>query len=83
MTVTSNLEATFLQYLALDVTANCNSEIHFIALDGFDLNTVHKLSSTEKNICLGGARIRTRGCWVECKKASTVLYSPPPNVEAT
>ena len=45
----------FLQYLALDATANCICEIHCLALDGFYLNTVHKLSSKEKN--LGGARI--------------------------
>ena len=35
----------FLQCLALDATANCICEIRCIALDGFDLNTVHKLSS--------------------------------------
>ena len=38
----------FLQYLALDVTANCICEVHCIALDGFDFNTVHQLSSKEK-----------------------------------
>ena len=38
---------TFLDYFALDVTANCICEIHSIALDGFDLNTAHKLSSYE------------------------------------
>ena len=39
-----------MEYLALDVTTNCICEIHCIAavLDGFDLNTVHKLSSKEK-----------------------------------
>ena len=31
-------------------TSNCIFEIHFVALDGFDLNTVHKLSSKEKNL---------------------------------
>ena len=30
-----------LQYLALDVTADCICEIHCIALDGFDLYTIH------------------------------------------
>ena len=40
----------FLQYLALDFTANCICEIHCIALDGFDLSTAHKLSSKEKKI---------------------------------
>ena len=30
------------------VTANCICEIHCLALDGLDLNTVHKLSSKEK-----------------------------------
>ena len=34
--------------VALDVTANCICEIHCLALDGFDLNIVHKLSSGEK-----------------------------------
>ena len=38
----------FLQYLALDVTANCICEILCLALDGFDLCNVHKLSSKEK-----------------------------------
>ena len=38
----------FLNYLALDVTAKCICEIHCLALDGFDLNTVHQLSSKEK-----------------------------------
>ena len=32
----------------MDVTANCICDIHCIAIDGFDLNTVHKLSSQEK-----------------------------------
>ena len=35
--------------VALDVTANCICEIHCLALDGFNINTVHKLSSVEKN----------------------------------
>ena len=39
----------FLLYLALDVTTNCIREIHCLALDGFDINTIHKLSSKEKN----------------------------------
>ena len=38
----------FFQYLALDVTTNCICEIQCLALDGFVLNTVHKLSSKEK-----------------------------------
>ena len=38
----------FLQYLALDITPNCICEIYCLALDGFDLKTVHKLSSKEK-----------------------------------
>ena len=33
---------------ALDVTANCICQIICKALDGFDLNTVHKLSCKEK-----------------------------------
>ena len=39
----------FWWYLALDVTVNCICEIHCLALEGFDLNTVHKLCSKEKN----------------------------------
>ena len=42
------LSWTFLLYLALDITAHCICEIHGLALDGFDLNTVQKLSSKEK-----------------------------------
>ena len=38
----------FLQYLALGVTANCICEIHCLAIDGFDLKPVHKLSNIEK-----------------------------------
>ena len=38
----------FFSYLALNVTANCICEIQCLALDGFNLNTVHKLSSKEK-----------------------------------
>ena len=34
--------------LGLDVSANCICEIHCIALDGFDTNTVHKLSCKDK-----------------------------------
>ena len=33
-------ENIFLQHLALEVTANCICETHFLALDGSDLNTV-------------------------------------------
>ena len=39
---------TFLFHLALDDTAKCICEIHYLALDGFDLNNVHKVSSREK-----------------------------------
>ena len=46
--VTIDYKCLFLYYLALDVTANCICEIHCLPLDGFDLNTVHKLSSKEK-----------------------------------
>ena len=35
-------------FVALDVTTNSICEIHCLALDVFDLNTVHKLSSREK-----------------------------------
>ena len=43
----------FLEYLALDIPANCICEIHTVALDDFYLNTVHKLSSKEKTSQLG------------------------------
>ena len=36
-------------FVALDVSANCICEMHCLALDGFDLNNVHKLSSKEKS----------------------------------
>ena len=35
-------------HLVLDVTANCICEIRCLAIDGFDLNTVHKQSSKVK-----------------------------------
>ena len=38
----------FFKYLAMDITPTCICEIHCLALDGFDLNTVRKLSSKEK-----------------------------------
>ena len=38
----------FLQCSAQYVTASCINEIQCLAPDGFDLNTVHKLSSKEK-----------------------------------
>ena len=44
----------FLYYLALAITANCISENNCLALDGFDLKTVHKLSSKEK---------KSQQCW--------------------
>ena len=40
---------SFLYYLALDITANCICEIHWLALDGLDLNTVHKLRSKRED----------------------------------
>ena len=40
--------ALTVQYLAVDISANWNCEIHSLALDGFDHNAVHKLSSEEK-----------------------------------
>ena len=43
------LEVTFFGSLALDVNAYCICEIHYLALDGVDLNTIHKLSSKEIN----------------------------------
>ena len=41
----------FLYYLDLDITANYICEIHCLALDELDLNTVHKLSNEETKIC--------------------------------
>ena len=38
----------FLQHLAFDITANCIRENHCLALDSFNLNYVHKLSSKEQ-----------------------------------
>ena len=38
--------------LWIEITANCICEIHCIALNGFNLNSVHKLSSKEKKISL-------------------------------
>ena len=55
------------EYLALDITANCFCKIIYLALDGFNLNTVNKLSSKEK---------KSRGCWAGSNSASTVLWSP-------
>ena len=45
----------FLKYLALDVTSNCVCELNCLARDGFDLNTVHKLSSKEPGFETGDA----------------------------
>ena len=70
----NQLHTSFLLYLALDVTPNCICEIHCIALDGFDLNSVHQLSIKEKN--LGWAGIWTRGCWVGSKNATSKLERP-------
>ena len=44
------VQNNFLLYFVLEVTANCICEIHRLALNGFNLNTVHQLSSREKNI---------------------------------
>ena len=65
-----------LLYLALDVTAKCICEILCLALDGFDLNTAHKLSNKDKKN-LGGAGIQTQGFWIGSKNASSVLRSFP------
>ena len=34
----------------MDITAKCICENHCLALDGYDLNSVHKLNSKEKKI---------------------------------
>ena len=70
-----NMAQVSLQYLSLDVTANWIREIHCLALDGFDLNTVHKLSSKEKKN-IGVVRVRGRGCGEGINHASSVLHSP-------
>ena len=46
----------------------------------FDLNTVHKLSSKEKNF--GRTGIQAQGCWVR-REASSVLRSPSYGAERT
>ena len=46
--LTAEKHILFLQFLAPDITAICICEIHCLALGGFDLNTVHKISSEEK-----------------------------------
>ena len=40
----------FLYYLDLAITANCISENNCLALDGFDLNTVHKIRQQREKI---------------------------------
>ena len=52
-----------LKHLALDITANCICEIYCKALDGLDLETVHKLCR-EKRKNLSKVGIQAWGCWV-------------------
>ena len=42
--------ATAVSGIVLDVTAYCICEIHWLALNGFNLNAVHKLRSKEKKL---------------------------------
>ena len=60
-------EKHFLQYFALDVTANCICEIHWLALNGSDLNAVHKRTSKEK---------KSQWSRLGSKNAFSVLRSP-------
>ena len=61
----SQVSQIFLWYLVLDVTANCICEMHCLALDGFDLNAVHKLSSKEKKILAEpGFKPGAAGCFL-------------------
>ena len=60
----------------MNVTASCIYEIHCLAIDGFDLSTVHKLSRKEK-VQSCGVGIRTQGCWLGSRNASCVLCRPP------
>ena len=55
MSLTARKVGTFLLCLALGVTANCICEIHCLAVDGFNLHNVHKLSSKEKIFGQSGA----------------------------
>ena len=49
--LSTQLDLFFFVVLSSDITANCIGEINCLALDGFDLYTVHKLSSKEKKYC--------------------------------
>ena len=60
---------------ALDITVDCIYEIHRLALDGFDLNTVHKLSSKKKKN-LSGARIWTRSPGWEARIKALIIFNP-------
>ena len=62
-------------YVALDITSNCICKIHWLLLDSFDLNTVHKLSSKEKKSLRSPDW--SLGLMVGSKNASLALRSPP------
>lgn len=64
----------------LDLTANWICEILAlpVALDGFDLRTVHKLSSNEREKNLGRARIWTRAAKWEAQMLPTCFAAPNP-----
>ena len=68
-----------MQYLALDVTANHICEICYIALDGFNLNTVHKLSSKEeKSWHSQDLKLGLLGGKQECSHCA--MQPPPPKI---
>ena len=70
----------FLHYLALDVTENCICEIQCLALDGFDLNTVHKLSRRERKSWQSwDSKPGLPGGKQECFLCATQV--PPPHYE--
>ena len=62
------MQKTFLLCLALDVTTNCIFEIHCIALDRFDLNTVHTLSNSEKRKISAKQGFKPRAAGWEARK---------------
>ena len=64
------LELYFIFYSTLGVTENCICQIHYLALDGFDLNTVHKLSSKDSNSGLLGGK----------QECSLCAMQPTPNL---
>ena len=59
------------------MTANCICEIHFLALDGFNLNTVHKLGIKEKNV-LAEPRFQPGVAGWDARMQPLCYATPPP-----